>query len=322
MDSLIYFKALGDSTRLRLVNILLYFELSVSELVKILDMGQSRISRHLKILGDAGFLESRKHGVWGYYAICRNNDAAKFIDAIRYLFDTEKVFADDLVRTRETLSRRRSDSIRFFDTIAETWGRMKREIIGDFDLNRAICSAFNTDSELFHVAVDLGCGTGDLLADLAHYSEKVIGVDSSTRMLAEARKRFEKNHKKIEIRLGEIEHLPIGNGEADLAVISLVLQYIQNPADAVAETARIIKPGGIFVIAEFDRHDNPALTGKYGAKWPGFSKEDIGKLLDTNGFTIKSVSPFPLDAGLTIRIFKAKKTSKTICQHKLKSFSW
>lgn len=307
MDSLIYFKALADSTRLRLVNILVTQELKVGEIVDILGMGQSRISRHLKILGDAGFLESRKDGVWGYYGLAGNGAARQFIDAIDYLFASDPIFTEDRTQTNDVIERKRRDSVRFFDTIAETWGRLKKEIIGDFDLNRAICSSLRADTGSFSVAVDLGCGTGDLLSDLASHAEKVIGVDSSTQMLTEARKRFTGSNQDIEIRLGEIEHLPIGNAEADLAVISLVLQYMENPGNAISEAARIIKPGKTFVIAEFDRHDNPALTGKYGARWPGFAITDIRRQLDANGFTLKNISPFPLASGLIVQVFTATK---------------
>lgn len=305
MDSLIYFKALADATRLRLINILAAHELKVGEMVEILAMGQSRISRHLKILGDAGLLESRRDGVWGFYAVAGDGPARRFIDAICYLFEADTAFAEDRNRTKAVLEQQRLDSVRFFDKIAETWGRLKKEIIGDFDLNRAICS----DLENFSTAVDLGCGTGDLLLDIASHAAKVIGVDSSPRMLAEARKRFAVNGEKIEIRLGEIEHLPLGDAEADLAVISLVLQYIENPEKAISEAARILKPGGIFVITEFDKHDYFALKHKYGARWPGFTKVDIRRLLEANGFTMKNISTYPLAAGLVLQVFTAKKSN-------------
>ncbi|MBS3757102.1 MAG: ArsR family transcriptional regulator [Desulfobacterales bacterium] len=303
MDHLKYFKALSDETRIRLLNILLRHELKVGELVAVLGMGQSRISRHLKILAAAGLVENLREGVWGFYYIARSGPGRRFIDAVRYLFEADPAYEDDIREADRIIEERRLSTLRFFDHIAPRWDLFKGEILGDFDLNRAIFK--NTGTH--RVGVDLGCGTGDLLEPMNRHAEKVIGVDSSPRMLEEARKQFQNAGGNFEIRLGEIEHLPLSDGEADFVVISLVLQYMAKPAAAIAEVSRILKPGGLFVIADFGKHENSELFEKYGARWLGFSRREVEDWLTPNGFELQTVDSYPLEKALSLHIYHAIK---------------
>jgi ArsR family transcriptional regulator len=302
MDNITYFKALSDETRIRLVNILLHHDLKVGELVSILEMGQSRISRHLKILADAGMAKCLKEGVWGIYSIADNGPGRDFIEAVRYLFDQDPVLEDDLKRALKIIEARSPGTLRFFENIAPRWDLLKREILGPFDLGQAIFK----DAGSYEVGVDLGCGTGELLNTMKAHAKRIIGVDSSPRMLEEARKRFSgKNGKSVDIRLGEIEHLPLGNKEADLAIISLVLHYLADPPAAISEVARIIKPGGRLIMAEFDRHERHSLKTEYGVSWLGFNRKAIENWLGKNGFSISGVKTHELSKGLRLNIFNA-----------------
>jgi len=298
-----YFKALSDETRIRLINILLHHELKVGEIVSVLGMGQSRISRHLKILADAGLVECRRDGVWGNYHVTENGSARRFIDAVRYLLEENPRSGEDLARAAGIVDLRRSSTLRFFNAVADHWDALKREIIGDFDIGHALLKEAGNHG----VGVDLGCGTGDLLAAMKIHAQKVIGVDRSPRMLEEARKRFTGGDN-IEIRLGELEHLPLGDGEADLAVVSLVLQYLDRPEAAFPETARILKPGGCFVIADFQRHTHEALQKTYGARRLGFDETEIREWLTANGFRLDRVEAHPVEKGLTLHIFQSTKS--------------
>ena len=289
-----YFKALADETRLRLVNLLSHYELNVNEIVEILNMGQSRISRHLKILTDHLLLTFRRDGLWSFYSVPDDGRGLKFIKAINYLFKNEEIYPADLMAAQQVIEQRSKETIRFFDSIAEDWGELKSDIFGDFRLNEYIVDQI----PFSRTAVDLGCGTGDLLAYLQKVSDRVIGVDKSPKMLEEARKRFLDEKSKIDLRIGEIEHLPLGDREADLAIINMVLHHIPSPLESFKEISRILKPNGYFIIVDFLKHNNENLRQKYGDRWLGFYESAIKKWLTATGFYSNKVDYINLDKGL------------------------
>ncbi len=303
MDSLIYFKALSDLTRIRLFNILLQYELNVNEIVTLMEMGQSRISRHLKILIDAGLLKCRRDGVWAFYSVVEEEPHRRFIDAIRYLFDNEAQFKKDALIARQLVDDRREATMQFFNTIATEWDLLKREILGDFDLNEAILKHIKP----CNTAVDLGCGTGELLSCIKVRANHVIGVDSSPQMLDEAWKRFQDGKQRMDLRLGDMEHLPLSDGEADCAVISMVLHHLSRPEAAITEVYRILKSGGSLVLADFNKHGNEAMRHAYSDRWLGFSSQDISHWLSHNGFVLTLCQSFKIQQTMEINIYQANK---------------
>ncbi len=302
MKNINYFKSLSDETRLRLLNILVHFELSVNEIVAIMDMGQSRISRHLKIMSDAGIIECRRDGIWAFYSAISNGDGKLFIDGIKFLFKEEDELKTDLFTAKQIIADRSLISRKFFNDIAPEWNKLKHQIIGDFDLNSSILSYID-DCEM---AVDLGCGTGEFLTKLKSRSKYTIGVDNSPNMLEEARKLFKNSNDYVNLRLGELEHLPLSDSEADLAVISMVLHHISNPYEVISEVARILKKGGSFIIADFDKHKNEEMRKTYGDRWLGFSLEEIEGFLGKN-FTLETYKKENVDQSLRLVIYKAIK---------------
>ena len=302
MDSLIYFKALADETRIRLFNILLSNELSVNELVSLMGMGQSRISRHLKILTDSGLLQCRRDGVWAFYSVSKKEKEKKFARAIRFLFHDEAELEKDLKNANVVIDDRKKKSKQFFNSIASEWDELQQQIIGDFDLNRAILKHV----EKCNFAVDLGCGTGKLLYYLKKLAPVVVGVDSSPVMLEHARKLFEKENGNVKLRLGELEHLPIGDKEADCVIISMALHHLSEPEQAFAEAARILKRKGKLVIADFQKHKNENMREKYGDRWLGFSKEEIENYLTGTGFGLVDMESFPMNQSLKLNIYKSE----------------
>ena len=139
--ALVYFKALSDETRLRLVHILLHYELSVNELVRILGMGQSRVSRHLKILTEAGLLTSRRDGLWVFYAATRCGEASDFLQAMGPFLHTDTAMREDLAMAAQILEERALKTRQFFNAIAEDWDELNREVLEDFDLPAAVLAA-------------------------------------------------------------------------------------------------------------------------------------------------------------------------------------
>ncbi len=303
MICLTYFKALADETRIRLLNILMHHELSVNEIVALMGMGQSRISRHLKVLTDSGLLECRRDGAWAFYSVVSENDASRFADSIRPLFQSEQRLADDLENVSRLVRERSLNSRNFFNSIASEWNYLQQKVLGAFDLNRAILDCIGQ----CRFAVDLGCGTGGLLAGLRKKAGFAVGVDSSRKMLDQAEKLFLEDKENLELRLGELEHLPVGNSEADLAVISMVMHHLADPEKVATEVARILKPGGIFIIADFEKHTNEEMRKKYGDRWLGFSKDEIRTLLNHSGFEVQEIKTFQLKQSINLNITIAGK---------------
>ncbi len=303
MNSLTYFKALADNTRIRIYHVLMDHELSVNELVALLGMGQSRVSHHVKILLDAGLLSCRRSGVWSFYSAEKGEAAADFSAAAQNLFRHEKELVPDIETADRIVAERSAVTRQFFNAIAPQWDDLKKEIMGPFDLNLAIAEQLG----FCDVAADLGCGTGELMAFLKQKTKKIIGVDSSQKMLEQARARFEGTNGAADLRLGELEHLPMKDGEADLAVISLALHHLSKPEDAVREAFRILKPKGTLVVAEFGRHDDETLRKQYGDRWLGLSKEDVSDWLGQSGFTLGGITSHSLRRSLVLHIYTAEK---------------
>ena len=239
-----YFKALSDETRLRLAHVLGRYELSVNELVSLLEMGQSRVSRHLKILTEAGLLQSRRDGLWVFYSAVNEGEGHAFLKAAEPFVTAEARMRADLDMAARILEDRALKTRQFFNAIADHWDTLSREVLGGFDLAGAVRDAMPPDCG---VAVDLGCGTGLVLERMRERARKVIGVDGSPRMLELARRRFIPEGSAeawsdggapfpaagadipagspalapLSLRIGELDHLPLRDGEADFASITI-----------------------------------------------------------------------------------------------------
>jgi ArsR family transcriptional regulator len=303
MKAVNFFKALSDETRLRLLHIFIHYELNVNEIAAIMGMGQSRISRHLKILADNHLLTFRRDGLWTFYSAVTRGDGQDFIESIKYLFDSDPVFSKDLEEARQVLEEQSKETVRFFDSIAENWERLKREIIGNIDLNGLILKSIPASDTI----VDLGCGTGDLLPFLEEKSRCVIGVEKSPRMLEAARRRFAGQEETFQLRIGELEYLPLREGEADLAVVNMVLHHLPEPIKALLEVNRVLKKGNLFIIADLLRHDQETMRERYGDRWLGFSEREIKEWLETSGFYVKKIEFFDLKKKLRGFIINAVK---------------
>jgi ubiquinone/menaquinone biosynthesis C-methylase UbiE len=301
MQALTFFKALGDETRLRMLNLLLMREFNVAELMEILDMGQSRVSRHLRILSDGGLIGARKDGLWTFYSPVANEPGQRFLAAMSYLL-TGELFASDRRRAEGVIAAGRRQQRRFFDSLAEDWEEMKRSIIGEANLGKEITARLPA----CEAAADLGCGTGDLLPLLAGRAAKVIGVDSSARMLALAARRFSDGQRTApELRLGELEHLPLRDQEVDYAVISMVLHHLPAPQAGLAEAGRVCRRG--LILVELARHRDESLRRRFGDHWLGFTDTQLEAWLAEAGFQVSGRQTYALKKNLTALLYTARK---------------
>lgn len=302
MELVRYCKALSDETRVRLMHLLVRFELNVGEIVRALDMGQSRVSRHLKILLDAGLLSVRRDGLWAFYSAIEEGHARAFIEGAEVLLRAEPALASDLDRAEAILNERVATTREFFDTVAPEWERLSRNLLGDLRLSDEMAKRVGRCS----VAVDLGCGPGDLLQKLADHCRQVIGVDNSPRMLDVARKRFE-GREDVSLRIGELTHLPLRDWEAEAVAMSMVLHHLSDPAGAIGEAARVLKMGGRLILAEFERHEVEEMRESYGDLRLGIPREEMLAWLERSRFAVSEVVEYDVNKGLKVLIYECVK---------------
>lgn len=301
-ETLQYFKALADATRLRLLLVLHRYEMNVNELVELMGMGQSRISRHLKILSSAGLLDARRDGLWAFYSVSRAGGGRRFVEALYPFLAAEGFARDDLALAASIIEERAGRTSRFFNSIAEDWDAMSRELMGGFNLPLEVEKRMPA---FCRVAVDLGCGAGNVLERLLDRSERVIGVDGSARMLEMARRRFDGAAGRLSLRIGDLEHLPLRDAEADFICLNLVLHHLSDPQSALQEARRVLRPGGVFLLSEFDKHEDESLRRDYGDYWLGFDPHALEAFLRQAGFEPVSATAHPVRKNLVLNIFMA-----------------
>jgi ubiquinone/menaquinone biosynthesis C-methylase UbiE len=298
------FKALADETRMRLFHLLSTYELNVNEITEILYMGQSRISRHLKILSDCGLLTCRRDGLWSFYSVPRGTHVIPFIKLVQEVMGGETILKEDNLFARKVMRERKDQTKAFFDSIASHWEYLKKELFGDIDLIRHLMEIIPSCGTI----ADLGCGTGDLLSALLDKADKVIEVDNSPKMLEEVRKRFHRNEERVDVRLGEMAHLPLLDGEVDCAIIAMVLHHLHKPYKAVREASRVLRAGSMLVIMDFEKHTNEMLRRWFSDRWLGFKKEVLLSFLKDAGLKPTNVLQIPVLKKLVVNIVTGTKS--------------
>ena len=300
MTTVTIFKALADETRLRLLRILLHHELSVNELVSILKMGQSRISRHLRVLSDAGLTTFRRDGLWVFYQANQDADVQKFLKTLAPYLDKIPEAPEDTVETNRILEEKNAKTQHFYKTEAENWDNLYKKILGSYDLPKTVCEAIPENCGL---AVDLGCGTGAVLLRMLSRARNVVGVDGSQAMLDICHRRFEELPEaatRISLRIGSLEHLPLRDQEADFASINLVLHHLEVPSQALAEARRILTSRGRRFIAAVLHHRDESMRVTYGDRWLGFEEGKLAIMLHNAGFTRTHIRKQKVGNNLTL----------------------
>jgi ArsR family transcriptional regulator len=285
--------ALSDSTRCRMLLLLERYELTVSELCSVLQMPQSSVSRHLKTLADDDWVTSRRDGTSRFYSMPVDDldPAAKRLwPLIREQVSGTSAAGQDERRLESALKSRRAKSQEFFATAAASWDHLREEMFGQTFAMWGVLGLI--DPTL--IVGDLGCGTGQLSEIVAPYVRRVVAVDGSIDMLDAARQRLD-GVANVDIRRGELEALPLTDGELDAAMLSLVLHYSPDPSRALAEVARVVRHGGRVLVVDMLPHEREEYQQQMGHVWLGFSDKQITRFLGAAGFDDVRVRVLPAD---------------------------
>jgi len=284
MGSEAVFKAVADPTRQRILQALLQHELSVTELVDVLEQPQSTVSRHLRVLRRAELISDRRNGATVHYApsavAVGGDDEALQAHLVRWL-EKEPTPQALQQRVKQVLERRHSETVDFFDSIGQRWDQMRTDCFGDCFHLEALAALLPKS----WVVGDIGTGTGYLLAALAGTFEKVIAIEPASRLLETARNRPElRATDNVEFRAGDLRQLPLADGELDLAVAMLVLHHVADSAAAIAEIGRVVKPGGRVLVVEQHAHQCEAFREMMQDRWWGFEPDSLGAQVRAVGF--------------------------------------
>jgi len=268
------FKTLSDPTRVRILRLLESEPLVVQELMEVLGMAQSRVSRHLAILREAGLLTDRRDGTYVTYRFTPPA-AGPWRDTwalVSRNLREDPTSQRDRAALERVIDARSAQPRSFFDSVGPEWDALRKVFNDDIVRARAITRLIEPGLRV----ADIGTGTGILALELAKLGVSVIGVDNSARMLEAAESKFEEaGVTGVELRRGEAHRLPLEDGEVDGCFVHMVLHYLPSPADAVREMARVVKPGGTVVVVDFVRHAQEWMRQELGVVWLGFTPEEI-----------------------------------------------
>lgn len=299
-------RAAGEPTRLRVLSLLAGEELSVMELSGILDQSQPRVSRHLKLLTDAGLIERFPDGARVFYRLSSEPQARRLIDTVLDLLDTAANAEDDR-RLEDVRRTREIAASAYFERVAPQWDRIRSLYVCETAVEAAILEAAGPGP--FERVVDLGTGSGRMLTLLGGRARMSVGLDLSHNMLNIARANVSRaGLDKVELRHGDIFATRLPPASADLVLVHQVLHYLADPAAAVAEAARLVMPGGRLLIIDFAPHQLEQLRDEHQHRRLGFDDAEMQRWLDEAGLTAAAPVTLPPDTdGLTVSIWTAER---------------
>ena len=299
-------RAAAEPTRLRIIALCGHAELSVGDFVAILGQSQPRVSRHLKLLVDAGLLIRNKEGSRAYYRLFESVKNAQLSQVLNDLMDeSDPVLVLDLSRLGIIRSERARFADNYFDEFAGEQSRLSRISADEELINQRLLRY--VQQENIGELLDVGTGNGRMLLLLGSKIEKAIGIDNSREMLAIARTNLEQaNLKNCQVRIGDMYRLPFAENRFGLITINSLLRYAEKPKDVLTEATRVLKPGGILFVVDFSDHGLTELRDEYGHRWLGFSKDEMLDMLDGDIIKIESTNFFKGEV-LTDCVWKGKK---------------
>jgi ubiquinone/menaquinone biosynthesis C-methylase UbiE/Fe2+ or Zn2+ uptake regulation protein len=293
-------KAAGEGTRLRVLALLAEAELTVSDLTDILRQSQPRISRHLRLLVEAGLVGRHREGNWAFFRLAEHGGGATVAhDLIARLDPADPVVVRDRERLAEVRTARAAAAQAYFRRHAAEWDRIRRLHVADAAVEAAVAAALA--DRTFRSLLDLGTGTGRILELLGPSIERGLGIDLSPDMLALARARLERaGLRHCSVRQGDIYDLAMPRDSFDVVVIHQVLHYLDDGAKAIREAARVLRPDGRLLVVDFAPHDLEFLREEQAHRRLGFADETVAQWMAAAGLEVvlhKSLPPEPGSEG-------------------------
>ena len=289
------FKTLADPTRVRILALLEKEELAVQELMQVLGMAQSRVSRHLGILRAAGLLRDRRDGTFVYYRFVPAEEGVwrEAWDLVRRARTDDSSHERDQHTLARVIEARASRTRAWFDSVGPEWDALRKTFNDDVLRAQAIARLVEPGMRV----ADVGTGTGILAIELARLGLRVVGIDHSEAMLAAARRKLQaEGIAGVELRRGDIAALPLRDGEVDAAFAHMVLHYLSSPADGIREMARAVRPGGRVVLVDFVPHELEWMRQELGVLWLGFDMADVRRWLADTGLSSIRIDAIALSA--------------------------
>ena len=301
-------EAAGEETRLRILCLLEAAELTVSEMVAILGQSQPRVSRHLRLLVEAGLATRQREGAWAFFRLAEPGGALAR-EWLRRLDPDDPIVNADRIRLDTVREARRKQAAAYFAARAADWDQIRALHAPEERVEAALVAMIG--SKPFRNLLDLGTGTGRMLELLAPRAARGVGVDQSAAMLALARARIDEvGLRHVSLRQGDIYAPPVERDAYDLVVIHQVLHFLDDPARALAEAARALMPGGRLVVVDFDAHDQEFLRDEFAHRRLGFAVDEVEGYLAEAGLTAiraERVPPAKGEAGkLTVALWIAE----------------
>lgn len=303
-------KAAAEPTRLRILALLATGELNVKDLTRILGQSQPRLSRHLKLLADAGLVERAREGSWVYFRLPLAVDSMAHA-LLRDLDRGDPVIARDRLRLESVKQEREQAAQEYFATQAGDWDRIRTLHVAEADVETAMRETIGSGP--IELLVDIGTGTGRMLELFADRYVRGLGFDLSTAMLAYARPKLERagiTH--AQVRQGDIYDLPLADGVAGAVVMHQILHFLSDPARAIAEAARLLAPGGKLLIVDFAPHEHEFLRETQRHARLGFDKATVSQWLTVAGLDVvgtRALTPPARDADglMTVSLWVASR---------------
>lgn len=304
-------RAAGEPTRLRILAILALGELTVSELTQVLLQSQPRISRHLKLLADAGLIVRYPEGSWVFY---RLDESARLGDLLAEIIASLPQGDHELQRDRERLAEVRAERAAraqaYFAANAAQWDSLRANHIPETAIEERMGELIGgRDIDLL---VDLGTGTGRMLEIFGTRASRAVGFDISPDMLTIARAKLDElAAENCQVRQGDCANVPLEDNVADIVILHQVLHFLDDPQRAVNEAARITRPGGCVLIADFGPHEMEDLRNEHAHRRLGFADDEMNHMLRAAGlFAAAGDTLTAQNTPLTVAMWQAEKTER------------